>query len=166
MGIFKSSKTIPTVVPDLAPIAETVMQHFRSQGYEVAGGRTILQGWDISLHKGGMFQAVIGTKTALKIRIETVGANTEIEAGIGIFGEQAIPTAISMLVFWPVLVTQLWGIVKQAKLDEEAIAVTEQAIATLAASKTTESGGGRFCHACGHPLTEGAKFCPECGEKQ
>lgn len=165
MGIFKSSKTIPIVVPDLAPIAETVMQHFRDQGYEVAGNRTILQGWDISLHKGGMFQAIIGTKTALKIRIEPVGSNTEIEAGIGIFGEQAIPTAISMLVFWPVLVTQIWGVVKQAKLDEEAISVAEHAI-TSSAAKPTQATAGHFCHACGHALAPGAKFCSECGEKQ
>jgi hypothetical protein len=35
MGTFNSSKTVPRVVEDLAPVAQDVMGHFESQDYEV-----------------------------------------------------------------------------------------------------------------------------------
>jgi len=35
MGTFNSSKTVPYVVEDLAPVAQDVMRHFDSQDYEV-----------------------------------------------------------------------------------------------------------------------------------
>jgi hypothetical protein len=44
-----------------------------------------------------------------------------VETGVGIFGQQAIPTAVTLLVFWPVLVAQVWNMAQEAKLDEEAI---------------------------------------------
>jgi hypothetical protein len=35
MGTFNSSKTVPYVVEDFAPVAQDVMRHFESQDYEV-----------------------------------------------------------------------------------------------------------------------------------
>ena len=35
MGTFNSSKTVPYVVEDLAPVGQVVMRHFESQDYEV-----------------------------------------------------------------------------------------------------------------------------------
>jgi hypothetical protein len=164
MGVFKSSKTFDTTVPDLAPVAHAVMDHFRGKGFEVAGHRTILQGWDIDIHKGGAFQAVVGLKTALKIRIETAGASTKVEAGVGIFGQEAIPTAISMIVFWPVLVTQIWGIVQQSKLDEEALEAVAKALQAPDGGAAMAKAP-RFCHECRAGLAATGKFCSECGAK-
>jgi hypothetical protein len=169
MGIFKASKEIGITVPDLGPVAEAVMQHFRAQGYEVSGDRTLLQGWDISLHKGSAFKAVLGLQSALKIQIETAGAVTQVRVGIGIFGQQAIPTAISMLVFWPVLVTQIWGMVSQARLDQQAIDVVEQELARCASASASSMAGGThplFCTACGGLINAGMRFCPHCGVSQ
>jgi hypothetical protein len=56
-------------------------------------------------------KSVLGLKTALRLRIETVGGATRIDAGIGLLESQAVPTAVTMLVFWPALVTQSWGLV-------------------------------------------------------
>ncbi len=64
-----------------------------------------------------------------------------------------------MLAFWPVLVTQTWGLVRQSKLDEEAIAVTEAAL--LAQQSLAEKS--RYCHECGAALTEASAFCHACG---
>ncbi len=169
MGVFEVSKEFNITVPDLDPVAETVMQHFRGQGYDVSGERTIFQGWDISLHKGNIFKAVLGMKSALKIQIETAGAVTRAHVGIGIFGQQALPTAISMLVFWPVLVTQVWGLVTQARLDQEAIEVVERALRAQAGEVEVQSGLlplTGFCQACGAPLSVDTKFCTECGARQ
>jgi hypothetical protein len=35
MGTFNSSKTVPYVVEEFAPVAQEVMRHFESQDYEV-----------------------------------------------------------------------------------------------------------------------------------
>ena len=67
-------------------------------------------------------------KTALNIKIEPQSNGTRIEAGVGIFGQQAIPTAITLLVFWPVLVAQVWNMAQEAKLDEEALGVVEESL--------------------------------------
>ena len=112
-------------------------------------------------------------KSALSIEIEPSGAGTEIKAGVGIFGQQAIPTAISMLIFWPVLVTQIWGMVRQSKLDDEAINAVERSLEShtklspdrSSAVSLQSQSGGKFCTNCGHACTGQAKYCPECGVK-
>lgn len=128
MGTFNSSRSFPLVVEDLAPVAQDVMQHFEQQGYEVTGEPIPTGGWNISVRKGNLFKAILGMKTALNIEIEPASDGTSAKAGIGIFGQQAIPTMITMLFFWPILLTQLWGIAQQQKLDEEALAIVEQSL--------------------------------------
>jgi hypothetical protein len=128
MGTFNSSKTVPYVVEDLAPVAQEVMAHFESQDYEVTEAHIPTGGVQVSIRRGGTFKAIIGMKTALNIKIEPQSNGTRIEAGVGIFGQQAIPTAITLLVFWPVLVAQVWNMAQEAKLDEEALGVVEESL--------------------------------------
>ena len=128
MGTFNSSKTVPYVVEDLAPVAQEVMAYFESQDYEVTEAHIPTGGVQVSIRRGGTFKAIIGMKTALNIKIEPVANGTTIEAGVGIFGQQAIPTAITLLVFWPVILTQVWNMAQEAKLDEEALRVAEQSL--------------------------------------
>jgi hypothetical protein len=128
MGTFNSSKTVPYVVEDLAPVAQEVMAHFESQDYEVTETHIPTGGVQVSIRRGGTFKAIIGMKTALNIKIEPQSNGTRIEAGVGIFGQQAIPTAITLLVFWPVLVAQVWNMAQEAKLDEEALGVVEESL--------------------------------------
>lgn len=192
---FQSSKFFPGVVTDLAPVARGVMSHFRSLGYEITGQPTANKGWHISLSKGDTFEAIMGTKTALNIELEPVAGGVMARAGVGLFGLQAIPTAISFLVFWPVRVTQIWGLIEQSRLDDQAMAVIEKLLAaqtarpagpptppsaspahtTGSASRSTGSSRtappapgsrpSRFCSRCGAPLTPQAKFCSECGTR-
>jgi hypothetical protein len=128
MGTFNSSKTVPYVVEDLAPVAKDVMDHFESQDYEVIETNIPAGGVQVSIRRGGTFKAIIGMKTALNIRIEPVANGTTVEAGVGIFGQQAIPTAITLLVFWPVIIAQVWNMAQEAKLDEEALRVAEESL--------------------------------------
>lgn len=85
------------------------------------------------------------------------------DASVGIFGQQAIPTVISMFFFWPVLITQIWGMVEQSNLDDKALAIAEEVAhnSSLRSSSTT----GRFCTNCGIQVSMQDKFCPECGAK-
>ena len=138
MGTFNSSKTFPYVVEDLAPVAQEVMGHFESQDFEVTETNIPTGGVQVSIRKGGTFKAIIGMKSALNIRIEPVANGTRVEAGVGIFGQQAIPTAITLLVFWPVVIAQVWNMAQEAKLDEEALRVAEESL--KAHSSTAPSG--------------------------
>src|SRR5215204_6293342 len=128
MGTFNSSQTVPHVVEDLAPVAQDVMRHFESQDYEVTETPIPTGGEQVSIRRGGTFKAIIGLKTALNIKIEPESNGTKVEAGVGIFGQQAIPTAITLLVFWPVVIAQVWNMAQEANLDEEALRVAEESL--------------------------------------
>jgi hypothetical protein len=128
MGTFNSSKTVPYSVGDLAPVAQDVMRHFEQQDFEVTETNIPTGGVQVSIRKGGTFKAIIGMKTALNIKIEPVANGTTVDAGVGIFGQQAIPTAITLLVFWPVVIAQVWNMAQESNLDDEAIRVTEESL--------------------------------------
>lgn len=175
MGVFKSEKYIPIRSENLALAADDLMQHFRHQGFDVTGQETLTGGWDVSIHKGGLFKAVLGMKTALKVSVEPCPNGTLVKAGIGIFGQQVVPTVIMWYLFWPVMLTQLWGLVQQAKLDDEAISVVERSLSTRGTTEPTQGhtsvtpgsrDAARFCTECGATLPNDGKFCPKCGQPQ
>src|SRR5215212_1305107 len=182
MGTFNSTKTVPYVVDDLTPVSQDLMRYFESQDYEATETHLPAGGVQVSIRKGGTFKAIVGMKTALNIRIEPVEGGTQVNAGIGIFGQQVIPTLITSLVFWPILITQVAGMVQSAKLDDEALQIVEAALRRHApgaqiqppqpaAAPAAASAGtvpvaalaGSFCSECGARLGPGAKFCSQCG---
>jgi hypothetical protein len=138
MGTFNSSKTVPYFVEDLAPVAQEVMRHFESQDYEVSETNIPAGGVQVSIRRGGTFKAIIGMKTALNIKIEPVANGTKVEAGVGIFGQQAIPTAITLLVFWPVIIAQVWNMAQESNLDEEALRVAEESLKSHSSKAPSE----------------------------
>ncbi len=84
--------------PSLIPgIAERVASQFQVEGYNVKCENLISGGADVSITKGGVFKAIAGMKTALKITLKPDGSHIVAEAGIGIFGQQVIPFIISIL---------------------------------------------------------------------
>lgn len=154
---------------DFSPAASDVMEHFRAKGYEASGNQLLNGAWHISLSKGNMFKAVLGMKSAFNIDVQPSSTGTLVTAGVGIFGQQAVPTAISMIFFWPVLIPQIWGMIQQSNLDDEAVTLIEQRI-TAHAGATCVSGAlgtqpAQFCVACGKVLPADATFCPHCGAK-
>ena len=128
MGTFNSTKTFPYFVEDVAPVAQDVMHHFEDQDFEVTETNLPMGGAQVSIRKGGTFKAIIGMKSALNIKIEPVANGTTVDAGVGIFGQQAIPTAITLLVFWPVLIAQVWNMAHESHLDDEALRVAEESL--------------------------------------
>ncbi|MDE7381846.1 MAG: zinc-ribbon domain-containing protein [Muribaculaceae bacterium] len=172
MGAY-NTKTILGADPQLIPaIAERISQIFAADGYEVKQDNLLNGGIDISVTKGGIFKAVLGLKTALKITLSPEGNRILFDAGIGIFGRQIIPTIISMFFAWPVLITQIWGSVEQSKLDDRALAAANDVIREhqMGGYGTptpppfgTRQGNSRFCTNCGNPIPANSKFCPNCG---
>lgn len=128
MGTFSSSRTFPYAVEDLSPVAQDVAQHFQGQGYDVAANPIDTGGWYVSISKGGVFKAILGLRTALNVEIEPMGDGTSAKARVGIFGQQAIPTMITLFLFWPAVFGQIWGMAQSAGLDDEALATVERSL--------------------------------------
>lgn len=142
MATFRSSRTFPIVVADLAPVVRDVTQHFQLEGYEVKEDQTPTQGWLISISKGSIFKAVLGMKTALNIEIKPTASGTVADAGVGIFGMQVIPTFIMLFIAWPILITQISGMVIQSKLDNKAIECIERSLMAHAGTASGSATGG------------------------
>lgn len=173
MGTFNTQKLIygdPSLIPT---IASRIESSFAAEGYTVNNMSLMSGVADISITKGGIFKAVLGMKTALKVTLKPQSGGIMFDAGIGIFGQQVIPTLIMMFVAWPVLLTQIWGLVQQSKLDEKALAIAEDVVRnnTLTANTSTSSpaqsnSNEKFCMNCGCKIPADAVFCPKCGTKQ
>lgn len=116
--MFKSTKLFYNVAPYTERVVANVMDKLRYQGFEVDGVKMPSGDWNISIKKGNLFKAVLGLQTALKITIGNTSPHVCAKAGVGIFGQQAIPTVLTVCVWWPFAITQIWGLVKQYKLDE------------------------------------------------
>jgi len=168
MAIFSTEKDLngnPSLIPT---IADRIVQEFQMQGFTAKCDNYSGDVYDISLAKGSIFKAVLGMKSALKITLTPRGNSVHIKAGVGIFGQQAIPTAITMFAFWPVLIPQIWGMVQQSQLDDKAIAIAEQVVSESTMSsfyQESSSMGTSFCPNCGNKVSGNANFCPSCGAK-
>jgi hypothetical protein len=167
---FSSSRVIPVALADLTPVANDVMEHFRLQGYEVTGEKTPSGGWHISLAKGTLFATALGLKTALNVELESTATATLVKAGIGVFGYRVIPALVARFIAWPVWLTQVWGLVQQARLDDEALDAAERSVHAHSTRVTPveRAAAGRpatYCTECGARLPDGARFCAACGSK-
>ena len=173
MGTFNTQKLIygdPSLIPVIASRIET---SFTAEGYTVTNQSLMSGVSDISITKGGIFKAVLGMKTALKVTLRPQAGGIMFNAGIGIFGQQVIPTMIMMFVAWPVVLTQIWGLVQQSKLDDKALAIAEEVVHSATPSHgysapqspRTSATGRRFCTGCGCEVPPDAAFCPNCGKK-
>lgn len=165
MGTFSTKKTLYGPQSLIPQIAERIQEEFQNEGYTVKAEPLSGRGYDLSITKGGMFKTVLGMKTALKVTLLPQGANILFEAGVGIWGQQAIPTVISMLFFWPVLITQIWGIIEQSKLDNKALEIALDMIILNSGGQNEkkQNSGKRFCTSCGNQNPDNARFCSECG---
>lgn len=166
MATFSTKKILYGSTSLIPTIANRIQEEFQNDGYEVAMDALSSGGYDISITKGGVFKAVLGMKTALKVTLLPQGSNIHFEAGVGIWGQQAIPIVISMLFFWPVLITQIWGIVEQSKLDDKALDIAMDVVCMNNNNGTgaTTSNGSKFCPYCGTENPADARFCKVDGQ--
>lgn len=164
METYSKKKLLAAYPAQIDSIAEAIRTDFERDGFEVNIDTLMSGGKDISITKGNLFKAVLGMRSALKVTLIPQHDGVLFDANAGIFGQQAIPTVISMLFFWPVLLTQVWGLIEQSSLDDRALALAEQAIAATPVP-TVETGIHKFCTGCGAKTDGSSNFCPNCGAK-
>lgn len=157
MATFNTKKILygsPSLIPT---IAERIQEEFQNEGYEVAMDALSSGGYDISITKGGLFKAVLGMRTALKVTLIPQGDKINFDAGVGIFGKMIIPTLVMWYVAWPVLLTQIWGLIQQAKIDDKALEIAENIVYTDGNTNATDAV--KYCTQCGRENPIDAKFC-------
>jgi hypothetical protein len=131
MATFRTEKRIDAVLDQegVQSVAADVANHFEGLEYEVD---TIpledKEGLMVSITRGGFFRTVLGQKTALNVSIWSTADSTNVDADVGLFKSQGIPTLITVFIFWPVILGQIWGLVRESKIDDEAVAVAESSI--------------------------------------
>lgn len=163
---FSSSKIFWASADYIPVVVEDLCETLKVEGYEVVSQKLVSGDEEISISKGGFFRSISGMKTALKITLTGLGDRFRVDCKVGIFGQQAVPTIISMLFCWPVMITQIWGLVRQSKLDDHVLDLVDEAIKNHAIkSEQVVKGGDKmaFCSACGARVK--GVFCSACGAK-
>ena len=163
MGVFNTSKTIETKLRDVKGILADAKAHFEGKGFEVKTEETVDGGF-ISITKGGLFKEGLGLKSALNTTLKFQDNAILAEAKVGAFGGKAIATLGGLFVTWPLALTAAIGMVTQSKLDDEMIAVLEEAVRKYEKNAGGD-GGKNFCVKCGAELQSGSVYCPKCGAK-
>ena len=164
MALTNSKKFFQTEVKKVEAITDYFVRSFEAKGYTVSKEQTV-DGQFISITKGGFFRSISGLKTGLNVILKQKPDGIEASLEVGIFGKQLIPTAISMLVLWPVLISQVVGMVQQNNLDKEAYQTIEEGIKACENQPVCKSMTGNFCPFCGENVPVGSVFCPSCGKK-
>lgn len=167
MGVFNTHKVINTDPSYIPEMVAKITSHFKMEGYEIDTFASDTGAYDISITKGGLFRTVSGLKTALKITLKPYIGKVSFDAGVGIFGQQLIPALITYFVAWPVILTQIWGIIQQSNLDDKALALAESVVpvASSDAKVVEPTSISTFCPNCGSKNDSGMRFCPNCGMK-
>ena len=167
MGVFNTHKVINTDPSYIPEMVAKITSHFKMEGYEIDTIASDTGAYDISITKGGLFRTVSGLKTALKITLKPYIGKVSFDAGVGIFGQQLIPALITYFVAWPVILTQIWGIIQQSNLDDKALALAESVVpvASSDAKVVEPTTITTFCPNCGSKNDSGMRFCPNCGMK-
>ena len=99
MATYSTQKLLDTSAAQIPQIAEAIRKDFADDGFEVYVDTLMSGGRDISITKGNLFKAVLGMRSALKISLTPRQSGVFFDANVGIYGQQAIPTIISMLVY-------------------------------------------------------------------
>jgi hypothetical protein len=163
---FSSSRIFRSSADYIPVVAEDVVKTLQNEGYAVSVDELMGGDVDISISKGDFFKSILGMKTALKITMTGTADSFCVDCKVGIFGMQVVPTAISMILFWPVMITQIWGLVRQNKLDDHIYGLVEIALDnhTVNTEQVEQEGiKVAFCSACGSRIK--GVFCSACGKK-
>ena len=87
-----------TQIPDMA---DAIRDEFAPEGYDIQIDTLMNGGRDISITKGGIFKAVLGMRSALKITLTPQMNGVLFDARVGIFGHIVIPALWRISSFGP-----------------------------------------------------------------
>ena len=125
---FKSTKLFNVPFKYASGIANELMKELEPDGYTVRRDDMASGDIIVSITRGGFFRMIVGLKTALKCAFSKATEGFRVEVKVGLFETQAVPTTIMLVAFWPLIVTQIVGIVKSQKLDKRIFETIDRSI--------------------------------------
>lgn len=157
MGRFESS-TIINAPQEFIPVAcRKIRTIFEAEGFEYSIKTESFNKTVVLITKGNLVKQAVGLKQGLEISFVPENGKISIAAKGTVIKDQAIATALSLLVVWPVLIAQIVGLINQSKLDERVIETVNSALIEYNEVKPV------FCTHCGKQVKSTGGICPECG---
>lgn len=175
MGAYTSIKTLMASPTQIPSIAEMIENDFRQDGFEVTSQTSVTGELTLVMNKKGFLRSFFGLDQRLYVKMNASGDKTYFEARSNILVKAIVYLVILTIaelllpflapLFFAMEVTYIVGLVKQAKLDNRALAISEKfetfsPVTVVAAETATQTV---FCTTCGKSVPAGNKFCPECG---
>lgn len=183
MGAFNSQKILP-VSSSLVPlIAEQITNDFRNNGFEVINETSITGSVNIRIKKKNFLRTLTALDYKLDVTLTPLPpSGVDIQARSNNTWKAIVYfIIINVLAFSVVLapfccfccITFIIGLVKQAKLDDKAMAVADMAVLLNARTQVgvqqpsfqpaAQINPTVFCTSCGKNVPADNKFCPNCG---
>ena len=157
MSTFVSTMSI-NAPQEFIPFACAKVKHsFESEGFDYQVKSESFNKTIITVTKGNLIKQAVGLKQGLEVSFTHDNGRIDIEAKGTVLKDQAIASALTLFVAWPVFIPQIIGMVKQSKLDERVIDTVVSAHSEFNASKPV------FCTHCGKQVTTTSGVCPHCG---
>lgn len=157
MSTFTTSATFKAS-PSFTPYAINALKcDYEAKGFDFEKKPGTASKTIVEVTKGNLVKQVIGLKQGLEITFEQDGSNINVTAKGIVVKNQLVATTLTLLAWWVFIIPQIVGLIKQSKLDKEAINVIENAYASYEREKPT------FCTHCGVKVTSGTTICPHCG---
>ncbi len=156
MSAFTSTKYYEVSYSFIPQAIEAIKGAFEADGFDFEKQPGTYNKSIVTVTKGNLVKQAVGLKQGLEISFESNGDRVYVEAKGVVIKNQMIASVITLFITWPVLIPQIIGLIKQAKLDERAIDIIDSAYD----SYTRESPV--FCTHCGGRITGAATRCPHC----
>jgi len=144
VSFFKTERIVMVALPDLAPVARRIIDHFRAGGRDVAGqpcmvvsyGHYMPTSWEITIHER-TFRSIGQFRGALKIQLVPQAGTTMVRISAGILG---IPAGHEQLA-WKIKLGQLWRDIKKSGLHDDALLVSEDFLSQARQLFMEQDGG-------------------------
>lgn len=157
MSTFTSRKSYDASATFIPFAANRISEFFSADGFEInqkpgACNKTILE-----VTKSNLIKSAVGLRQGIEITLENEGGRIAVEVRGTVLKNQLIASTLSFCFFWPVIIPQIIGMIKQSGLDDKAIGVIDNAYDTFSNDHPT------FCTHCGGRITGNPSTCPHCG---
>lgn len=156
MSTFTSCKSYDASATFIPFATTRIREFFSADGFEInqkagACNKTVLE-----VTKSNLFKSAVGLKQGLEITFENEGGRIAVEVRGTVLKNQLVATTLSFFLFWPVIIPQIIGMIKQSGLDDKAIGVIDEAYDTFSSDHPT------YCTNCGRRITGNPSHCPHC----
>lgn len=158
MSTFTTTRNFEAT-PAFIPFAiERIRENLSGEGFEFqkkegAFGKTVIE-----VTKGNLVKQIVGLRQGLEISFRPEGNRIDVTAKGIVLKNQVIAGALSYFVFWPVLISQVIGLIKQSRLDDRTMEIIADAHRNFVRQRPS------FCPHCGSRVLGEAVHCPTCGK--